>query len=131
MAKVLIVDDDPAMLMLMSREIEGSGFDVQTAEGGREALKELCRATLNGGSFEVILLDIAMPDINGWRVLDAIKANPLWTDAKIIVVSGYSQSPQALMRVTKYDGVFIEKDGDFQQMVVRILARLTAEPVVQ
>ena len=38
---------------------------------------------------------------------------------------------QALMRIAKYDGVFVEKGGDFQEIVVNILDRLTAEPVLQ
>jgi len=129
MSKVLIVDDDPAILVVMRNVLEDAGFGVVTAEGGRAALTELCRATLNGGLYDAILLDVAMPEINGWRVLDAVKANPLWSDMKVIVISGYRQSPQALMRVTKYDGVFIEKGADFDRMVVNVLDRLTTEPV--
>jgi len=129
MGKVLIVDDDPATLMLMTRVLQEAGFRPTTAEGGRAALEELCRATLNGGLYDAILLDIAMPDINGWRVLDAVKSNPLWADMKVIVISGFVQSPQALMRVARYDGVFIEKNADFDRTVVNVLDRLTAEPL--
>jgi CheY-like chemotaxis protein len=128
-SKVMIVDDDPATLMLMDRALQDAGFRTVAVSSGRAALEELCRATLNGGPHDAILLDIAMPDINGWRVLDAIKSNPLWADMRVIVVSGFVQSPQALMRVAKYDGVFVEKNADYDQIVVSVLDRLTAEPV--
>ncbi|MBM3501995.1 MAG: response regulator [Armatimonadetes bacterium] len=127
----MVVDDDPTMLTLMHRVLEDAGFEATTVNGGRAALKELCRATLNGGLYDAILLDIAMPDINGWRVLDAVKSNPLWADMRVIVVSGFVQSPQALMRVARYDGVFVEKSADFDRTVVNVLGRLTAEPVAQ
>ena len=131
MPKVMVVDDDPATLLLMTEALKQAGFAPTAVSSGRAALEELCRATLNGGLHDAILLDIAMPDINGWRVLDAIKSNPLWSDMRVIVVSGFVQSPQALMRVAKYDGVFIEKSADFDQIVVNLLGRLTAEPVAQ
>jgi CheY-like chemotaxis protein len=131
MGKVMVVDDDPATLMLMSRVLTEAGFEPTAVNSGRAALEELCRATLNGGLYDAVLLDVAMPDINGWRVLDAIKSNPLWSDIRVIVVSGFVQSPQALMRVAKYDGVFIEKNADFDKIVVNVLDRLTAEPVAQ
>jgi CheY-like chemotaxis protein len=131
MGKVMVVDDDPATLMLMTRVLMEAGFQPTAVNSGRAALEELCRATLNGGLYDAVLLDVAMPDINGWRVLDAIKSNPLWADIRVIVVSGFVQSPQALMRVAKYDGVFVEKNADFDKIVVNVLDRLTAEPVGQ
>jgi two-component system chemotaxis response regulator CheY len=124
----MVVDDDPAVLGWMTRLLTSVGFEVTSAEGGRAAIEELCRAVADGTEYDAILLDIAMPDINGWRVLDAIKANPLWSDMKVIVLSGYSQSPEALSRVARYDGVFVEKKGDFDRLVVGLLERLLAEP---
>jgi len=129
MCKVMIVDDDPAALMLMTRVLRDAGFEATSVSSGQAALEEFCRATLDDWRYDAVLLDIAMPDINGWRVLDAIKSNPLWADVKVIVVSGFVQSPQALMRIAKYDGVFVEKNADFDRMVVNVLDRLTAEPV--
>jgi hypothetical protein len=48
---------------------------------------------------------------------------------RVIVFSGFTQSPQALMRVARYDGVFVEKNADFDRTVINVLSRLTAEPV--
>jgi CheY-like chemotaxis protein len=128
MRKVMVVDDDPGVLEWMTQLLTHAGFEVTPAEGGRAAIQELCRAVVDGTEYDAILLDIAMPEINGWRVLDAIKGNPLWSDMKVIVLSGYSQSPEALSRVARYDGVFVEKKGDFDRLVVGLLGRLLAEP---
>ncbi len=127
MPKVMVVDDDPAVLRWMTRLLTHAGFEVTTAEGGRAAIEQLCRAVGDNTEYDAILIDIAMPDINGWRVLDAIKANPLWSDMKVIVLSGYSQSPEALSRVARYDGVFVEKKGDSDKLVVGLLGRLLSE----
>ena len=129
MSKVLVVDDDPVMLTLMTRILEEAGFEPTSVESGQAAIEELCRATVNGTQYDAILLDIAMPQINGWRVLDAIKTNPLWSDIRVVVLSGYSQSPQALSRIAQHDGVFVEKKDDFDGIVVDLLRRLVAEPV--
>lgn len=129
MAKVLVVDDDPVMLTMMSRVLEEGGFEPTTVQSGQAAIEELCRATVNGAQYDAILLDIAMPQINGWRVLDAIKSNPLWSNIGVVVLSGYSQSPQALSRIAQHDGVFVEKKDDFDGIVVDLLRRLVAQPV--
>jgi CheY-like chemotaxis protein len=129
MGKVLVVDDDPAMLALMMRVLKRAGFEPTSAESGQQAIKELCRATVNGSQYDAILLDIAMPQINGWRVLDAIKSNPLWSNIRVVVLSGYAQSPQALTHIARHDGVFVEKKDDFDGLVVDLLRRLVAEPV--
>jgi CheY-like chemotaxis protein len=131
MVKVMVVDDDPMLSAWMSRLLSDHGFEPTPVSDGRAALEELCRAVAEGIQYDAILLDIAMPGINGWRVLDAIKSNPLWSDMKVVVLSGYSQSPEALSRVARYDGVFVEKKGDFDKLVVGLLKRLLAEPSLE
>jgi len=126
--RVLVVDDDPATLLLMQNALEAAGFVVATAQGGRAALEELCRATLNDERYAAILLDVAMPEIDGWRVLNAVKANPLWADMKAVVMSGYRQPAEAFTWVTSCDGVFVEKGADFDRMLVNVLGRLTTGP---
>jgi CheY-like chemotaxis protein len=129
MPKILVVDDDRAMLALMERVLQQAGFEPTSVGSGQAAIEELCRATVSGVQYDAILLDIAMPQINGWRVLDAIKANPLWSGIRVVVLSGYSQSPQALSRIARHDGVFVEKKDDFDGIVVDLLRRLVAAPV--
>jgi len=84
-AKILIVDDDPAIRELYETGFKQIGFDVQTAVNGEDALSKTI-------SFkpEIMLLDIMMPEIHGLHVLDIIKATPESKDLKVIVFTALS-----------------------------------------
>jgi CheY-like chemotaxis protein len=66
--RVLVIDDDPTVRDLMRRYLSREGFDVVTAAGGREGL-EIARELHPS----VITLDVFMPDLDGWSVLQALK----------------------------------------------------------
>jgi CheY-like chemotaxis protein len=69
--KVLVVDDDPKALEILSTLLEGRGFTVERAYGGREAI-EIARREL----FDLILLDLMMPEVSGFDVVEALKVRP-------------------------------------------------------
>ena len=73
MAKVLVVDDDPVQLRLTSEVATKAGFDVIPAQNGAEALSLLSR----GGSIGAIVLDLVMPDLDGFGVLEAMQARDI------------------------------------------------------
>ncbi len=79
---VLVVDDDPAQRELLARFLAREGFQVRTAADGRAGL-ELAR-TLHP---RVILLDVMMPQMDGWSVLSALKAEPGLAQTPVIMVS--------------------------------------------
>jgi DNA-binding response OmpR family regulator len=66
---ILIVDDDPAILDLIAQLLTEEGYPILTAAGGRTAV-DLARKHLP----RLILLDLMMPEMNGWQVVDALKA---------------------------------------------------------
>jgi len=66
--KVLIVEDDPKALEILSTLLEGRGFAVERAYGGREAI-DIARREL----FDLILLDLMMPEVSGFDVVEALK----------------------------------------------------------
>ncbi len=124
MASVLVVDDDVTMRELLSQTLEDAGFEVEAAASGRAALEALCRATAGGKFYDAIVLDIIMPEINGWRVLEAIKSNPLWEDLPVVVVSGYVKDAHDVARVSEFDGFFVEKTGNFLEVISSALGRI-------
>lgn len=65
-ARLLVVDDNKVNRMVLSRSLEQQGHVVETAENGREGLEKIRR-----GDFDLILLDIEMPEMNGFEVLEA------------------------------------------------------------
>ena len=81
--KALLVDDEPAQLGLISEFIRSTGLEFETAANGKEALNKL-----ESEKFDIILTDIQMPSMDGFDLLEAIKANPEIAEIPIIALSG-------------------------------------------
>ncbi len=81
-ARLLIVDDNKVNRLLMSRNVEMLGHRPAVAENGRVALEMLRR-----DSFDLLLLDIEMPEMDGFQVLEQLKADPSLRDLPVIVTS--------------------------------------------
>jgi CheY-like chemotaxis protein len=82
LATVLIIDDEQPAHELLEREFAGAGYNILHAAGGREGLKLAKQARP-----DVITLDIIMPDLDGWSVLKALKADPELCDIPVILVT--------------------------------------------
>lgn len=80
MSRVLIVDDEPDLLLMLRVSLEAAGFETGLAADGDEALRRL-----RAERFDVVLLDMMMPVLDGWAVLGALKNDP--TAPPIIVVT--------------------------------------------
>jgi DNA-binding response OmpR family regulator len=70
-ANVLIVEDEPDLLLLLGLAFEAAGHQVVMAADGDAALRRI-----RGESFDVIVLDVMMPVLDGWQVLGALKGDP-------------------------------------------------------
>ena len=81
-ARVLVVDDDPVARDLLQRQLDAAVYEVRTAAGGAEGLR-LAREWLP----EVILLDVLMPEMDGWTVLSRLKSDADVADIPVILVS--------------------------------------------
>jgi CheY-like chemotaxis protein len=79
---VLIIDDEQPAHELLERELAGAGYHILHAAGGREGLKLAKQARP-----DVITLDIIMPDLDGWSVLKALKADPELCDIPVVLVT--------------------------------------------
>ncbi len=82
-ARILVVDDDPIMLRLLTGILAPMGDIVCTGEG-KEALR-----LLSEQSFDLVLLDVDLPDLGGLQVCARIKADPSFADLPILFVSGH------------------------------------------
>ncbi len=69
--RVLLVDDDPLILRTCRKMLEHLGFDVMTSDSGARALEVFANA---GGSVDLVILDVAMPDMNGWELADLLRS---------------------------------------------------------
>jgi CheY-like chemotaxis protein len=84
MHQVLIVDDDPSILGIEAKMLESAGYCVQQAEGGAAAIERL-----KSNRPDLVLLDLRMPDIDGWGVLRFVRTMP--HPPRVVVVSGLNE----------------------------------------
>lgn len=81
--RILVVDDDPLNRKLLAKSLERDGHEVHVAAGGAE-----CLATLATTPVDVVLLDILMPDLDGFQVLERIKDDPELRHIPVVMISG-------------------------------------------
>ncbi len=85
-ARVLVVDDVPANAKLLEARLTAEYFDVVTAVGGAEAL-----AICERGQCDIVLLDVMMPDMDGFEVCRRLKANPATHHIPVVMVTALDQ----------------------------------------
>jgi DNA-binding response OmpR family regulator len=84
--RVLVVDDDPLNRMLLTRSLEQAGHRVGSAASGQEALE-----ILRERPFDVVLLDIVMPELDGVAVLERLKGDPVLQHVPVIMISAVDE----------------------------------------
>lgn len=90
--RILCVDDDPEILTFMVRCLESEGYDIAQCNSGEETIR-----LLSGGDFGLVLLDIAMPGMDGWETCRRIKSDPATAAINVYMVTAKpidSASPQ-------------------------------------
>ena len=84
--KVLIIEDDPFIADVYVLKLESEGYDVETAEDGLRGLDMLKK-----NKYDIILLDILMPNLDGFKVLERIKMTPEISKVPVIILTNLSQ----------------------------------------
>jgi DNA-binding response OmpR family regulator len=83
---ILIVDDEPNIVMSLEFLMRKSGYQVSIARNGTEALEAVDRTP-----FDVVLLDIMMPDVDGYQVCQHVKQSPAHQATKVVFLSAKSK----------------------------------------
>jgi CheY-like chemotaxis protein len=91
---ILVVDDDPAILDTVAWALEEAGYTVAAVTSGREALQWIQAAEAAGEPPALILLDLAMPGMNGQQVMIALRQKWGANSAPIIILSADQQAQQ-------------------------------------
>lgn len=81
--RALVIDDDPAILLIIASILKGLGYEVTTASDGREGLERLTES----GSPDVVLVDWNMPCMNGLEFVKSVRSNSDYHDLPIIMVT--------------------------------------------
>jgi len=107
--KLLLVDDEESLLLLIRDELENSGYDVDTAESGEKALEILSKK-----KFAIVVLDIMMPGIDGLEVLKNIRQQGL--KSKVVLLTGVNELKIARDSLALGANDFLMKPYDFNTL---------------
>jgi DNA-binding response OmpR family regulator len=80
--KILIVDDELSILVPLKFLLEKNNFSVALAQSGKDALDQITQSKP-----DLILLDIMLPDLDGYEIFQMIRENPQWDDIKVIYLT--------------------------------------------
>ncbi len=120
MAKVLIVEDEKEIAEIIKLSFEMEGFTAQIALDGLEALK-----MIQSNLFDIIILDIMMPRVDGWEVLLKLKSQPPTQKIPVIILSAKSEDISKLTAFRQGADDYLIKPFSPQELVAR--ARLALE----
>jgi adenylate cyclase len=143
--RILVVDDDPLNRRLLTRSLERDGHEVTSAEDGVQAMVMLADATP-----DVVLLDILMPELDGFGVLERMKADPELRHIPVIMISGVEETESIVRCIEMGADDYLPKPFDpvilrarieagmnrkrlhelEQQRVRHVFSRFLPEPVV-
>ncbi|MEN9252063.1 MAG: response regulator [Thermostichales cyanobacterium HHBFW_bins_127] len=118
--RLLVVDDNEMNRDMLSRRLQRQGYSVVVAEGGQQA----CRL-LSEGQFDLVLLDVMMPDMSGIEVLQWIRQQHSSADLPVIMVTAKDSSEDVAGALELGANDYITKPIDFTVAQARIKAQLS------
>jgi len=118
-ANILVVDDTAANLQLLTGMLKGRGYRVRPVSSGEMALR-----AVETHAPDLILLDISMPDMDGYEVCRRIKANEHWRDIPVLFISALSDTEDKV-RAFQAGGVdYVGKPFQFEEVDARVRTHL-------
>ncbi|MBM4277821.1 MAG: response regulator [Deltaproteobacteria bacterium] len=113
--KILIVEDQTAISIMLKMRLEANHYEVITASDGQEGLERARRENPS-----LILLDIMLPKMNGYKVCQLLKADPKYRSIPVIISSG--RTPQEIQKVGKEVGAdaFVSKPFEAEKLLKKI-----------
>jgi two-component system, OmpR family, KDP operon response regulator KdpE len=115
-ARILIVEDEPALLRALRINLRARGYDVVTAAGGAEGLAAARRRPP-----DVVLLDLGLPDIDGGEVIRELRG---WSRAPVIVLSGRAGSGDKIGALDAGADDYVTKPFDMEELLARLRAAI-------
>ncbi len=123
---ILVVDDDPALRELLRRLLEREGYAVQEAENGRAALERLREAPPG-----LIVLDLMMPEMDGFEFVAAVRADKAWQTIPIIVVTAKDLTPDDRQRLTGCVEAILQKGASSRDALLAEVRAMVAACVAR
>ena len=113
--KILVVDDEPNIVLSLEFLMKQAGFQVRTASDGEAGL-----AAIAVEQPDLVLLDVMMPRKNGYEVCQAIRANPAWKNIRIIMLTAKGREVEREKGMALGADDYITKPFSTQEVVERV-----------
>ena len=120
-ASVLVVDDEANILLSLEFLMKKAGYDVRIARDGEEALAEIKTARP-----DLVLLDVMMPNRNGFDVCEIIRANPEWRDMRVIMLTAKGRDVEREKGMAVGADDYITKPFSTRDVLDRVAGLLAA-----
>lgn len=111
---IVVVDDDQSVTRLMRSNLEGKDIRVLVADCGMD-----CLSFVRDGGVDMVLLDLKLPDFNGWGILGLLRLTESLRNIKVVMASAEPPN-RRLMEFLKPDG-YIQKPFDIRDFVARVM----------
>ena len=123
MAHILAVDDEPHIRDLVAVILAAEGHSVELAADGLQALTAVERRIP-----DLIVLDLAMPEMNGWRFLEELYVRGLRRKTRVVILSGQAEQypPEDIAGSSRH---FLEKPFDAQSLITMVNDALEQQPL--
>ncbi len=112
-SKILVVDDEDALRTALNDELTSKGYNVSTASDGEEAISGLQKET-----FDLVVLDINMPRMNGFEVLKFVKEK--YPETKVVMLTGITDLKNAIESKKLGAEDFVAKPYDLVNLLTTI-----------
>lgn len=117
--RLLLIDDDPNLILLVKDYLEFRGYDVITAENGREALEVLEQETP-----DMIICDVMMPEMDGYSLVSAIRQDPKTSWIPVLFLSAKGQSQDRVKGLNIGADVYMVKPFEPEELVAQVESSL-------
>lgn len=121
--RILIVDDDSLSRKLLRRAATNEGYEVVEASTGKEALDTLA----SDESFDAVLLDVVMPEMDGYQTLEEIKAQPQFSHVPVIMISGVDDLESVVRCIESGATDYLPKPFDAAILKARLKSSLAGK----
>src|SRR5713101_2087229 len=118
-ARILVVDDNPVNLRVLADWLASEHYVVSTARDGFEALAKIAAERP-----DIVLLDVVMPELNGFEVCRRIKADPTMADIPVIMVTALSDVDDLVRGFNAGADDFVTKPFNFAALMARVRSQL-------
>jgi DNA-binding NarL/FixJ family response regulator len=116
---LLLIDDDPNLILLVKDYLEFRGYQVNTAENGQDALQILSNHTP-----DMIICDVMMPEMDGYTFVDKIRQDPRTNWIPVMFLSAKGQSQDRVKGLTTGADVYMVKPFEPEELVAQVESSL-------